>query len=81
MQEKVITLATPVFFLLIFIELIVGLLRRRNTYRANDAINSIGLGALSQISGVFLRVLRIGIYAWLVGHVALFQLRADSVWV
>lgn len=81
MQEKVITLATPVFFLLIFIELIVGMLRRKNTYRTNDAINSISLGVLSQISGVFMRVLRIGIYAWLVQHIALFDLPANSVWV
>jgi alkylglycerol monooxygenase len=81
MQEKVITLATPIFFLLIFIELIVGLLRRKNTYRTNDAINSISLGVLSQISGVFMRVLRIGIYAWLVQHIALFDMPADSVWV
>ncbi|HWW06869.1 sterol desaturase family protein [Collimonas sp.] len=81
MQEMVITLATPVFFLLIFIELIVGLLRRRNTYRLNDAINSISLGVLSQVSGVFMQVLRIGIYAWLVNHVALFKLPGDSIWV
>src|SRR3712207_5325450 len=81
MQEKVITLATPVFFLLIFIELAVGLLRRRNTYRLNDANNSISLGVLSQISGVFMRLLRIGIYAWLLEHIALFRLPADSLWV
>jgi sterol desaturase/sphingolipid hydroxylase (fatty acid hydroxylase superfamily) len=81
MQEKVITLATPVFFLLIFIELLVGLIRRRNTYRLNDAINSLSLGVLSQVSGVFTRLLRIGIYAWLVQHVALFRLPADSLWV
>ena len=81
MQEKVITLATPVFFLLIFIELAVGLLRRRNTYRLNDAINSISLGVLSQVSGVFMQVLRIGIYAWLASRIALFKLPADSLWV
>lgn len=81
MQEKVITLATPVFFVLIFIELVVGLLRRRNTYRLNDAINSLSLGVLSQVSSVFLQLLRIGIYAWLVEHVALFDLPASSVWV
>jgi hypothetical protein len=66
MQEKVITLATPAFFLLIFVELVVGLLRRRHNYRVNDAINSLSLGVLSQVSGVFMHVLRIGIYAWLV---------------
>ncbi|MFC5473001.1 sterol desaturase family protein [Paraherbaspirillum soli] len=81
MQEKVITLATPVFFLLIFTELIVGLLRKRNTYRVNDAINSISLGVLSQISGAFMQLLRIGIYAWLVRHVALLELPANSIWV
>jgi alkylglycerol monooxygenase len=81
MQEKIIILATPVFFLLIFIELLVGLQRRRNTYRLNDAINSLSLGVLSQISGVFMRLLRIGIYAWLVERIALFRLPADSVWV
>ncbi|NEX61480.1 sterol desaturase family protein [Noviherbaspirillum galbum] len=81
MQEKVITLATPVFFLLIFIEFFVGLARRRNNYRINDAINSLSLGVLSQVAGVFLRVVRIGIYAWLVQHVAIFKLPANSVWV
>jgi sterol desaturase/sphingolipid hydroxylase (fatty acid hydroxylase superfamily) len=81
MQEKIITLATPVFFLLIFLELIVGLLRRRNAYRLNDAINSLSLGILSQVTGVFMRLLRIGIYTWLVDHVALFKLPADKFWV
>lgn len=81
MQERIITLATPVFFLLIFIELIVGLLRSKNTYRTNDAINSISLGVLSQISSVFMRFLRIGIYAWLVQHIALFDLPVHSLWV
>lgn len=81
MQEKIITLATPVFFILIVIELIVGLLRRRNTYRLNDAINSLSLGVLSQVSGVFMYVLRIGIYAWLVERIALFELSTGSVWV
>lgn len=53
MPEKVITLVTPLFFLVIFIELAIGHLRRRKIYRINDAINSISLGILSQISGVF----------------------------
>lgn len=81
MQEKVITLATPVFFLLILIELIAGLVRKRNTYRLNDAINSLSLGVLSQVTGVFMQLLRIGIYAWLVDHIALFKLPTNSVGV
>ena len=81
MQEKIITLATPVFFLLIFIELVVGLVRGRNAYRVNDAINSISLGVISQISGAFLRIVRIGAYAWLLQNFAVFTLPADSLWV
>ena len=81
MQEQVITLATPIFLVLIGMELIIGLLRRQNTYRLNDTINSISLGMLSQICGIFMQLLRIGIYAWLVQHISLFQLSADHIWV
>jgi alkylglycerol monooxygenase len=59
---QIIVLATPVFFLLIGIEFAWGWARKRNTYRLNDAINSISLGMLSEISKVFTRLLRVGIY-------------------
>jgi alkylglycerol monooxygenase len=48
-----IVAATPVLLLLIGIEWLVGLRRGRNTCRLNDALNSIGLGILSQLAGVF----------------------------
>lgn len=80
MQERIITLATPVFFALIALELAWGLLRGRNTYRLDDAINSIGLGVLSQVSGVFTRLLRIGLYAWAFDAVAPWRLPVDSAW-
>jgi alkylglycerol monooxygenase len=62
MAEKVILFASPVFFLLIAIELAWGITKGRNTYRLNDAINSISLGILSQVTAIFGRGLRIGIY-------------------
>jgi alkylglycerol monooxygenase len=71
--SQIIVLATPVFLLLIAIEFAWGWLRKRNTYRLNDAINSIGLGMLSQISAVFTRVFRIGIYAAAYGSVAMWH--------
>jgi Sterol desaturase len=82
-QELIITWATPVFFLLIGVELVVARLRGRDAYAGNDAINSIGLGAISQLVAVFSKLLTIGIYAWCVEHLALFALPADSVpvWV
>ncbi|WP_449427189.1 sterol desaturase family protein [Rhodanobacter umsongensis] len=79
--ELIITWATPVFFLLIGIELLVAKLRGRHAYASNDAMNSIGLGVISQIVGVFSKLLTFGIYAWCVQHLAFFALPADSFWV
>ncbi|MCW5654188.1 lysoplasmalogenase family protein [Hydrogenophaga sp.] len=69
--SQIIVLATPVFLALIAIEYVTGLRRRRNTYRLDDAITSIGLGMLSQISAVFTRLLRIGLYTLVYAHVAI----------
>ncbi len=69
--SQIIVLATPVFFALIAVEYAIGLKRRRNTYRLDDAISSIGLGMLSQISAVFTRLLRVGIYTAVYSAVAI----------
>ena len=76
--SQIIVLATPAFLLLIAVELLVGYKRQRNTYRLADAVSSISLGALSQTSAVFTRLLRIGIYTALFEHVALW--RNDAFW-
>ncbi|KJA11932.1 hypothetical protein RP29_02880 [Acidovorax temperans] len=76
--SQIIVLATPVFLLLIAIELAVGWRRQRNTYRLADAVSSISLGMLSQTSAAFTHLLRIGIYTALFEHVALW--RNDAFW-
>ncbi|MFC5500377.1 lysoplasmalogenase family protein [Caenimonas terrae] len=60
--SQIIVLATPVFLLLIALELAWGWKKKRNTYRLNDAVNSISLGMLSETTKVFTRLLRVGIY-------------------
>lgn len=80
-QEVIITWATPVFFALIALELLVARWRGRRVYHASDAINSLGLGVISQIAAVFSKLLTLGIYAWCVEHLALFALPADAWWV
>ena len=74
--SQVIVLATPVFLGLIAIEVAWGWARQRNTYRLNDAINSISLGMLSQISAVLTRLFRVGIYTAVYGMVALWHREA-----
>ena len=69
--SQIIVLATPVFLALIAVEYAVGRARGHNTYRFNDAVNSIGLGMLSQVSAVFTRLLRIGIYTAVFSSVTL----------
>ncbi len=75
-ESQIIVLATPVFFLLIAIEFAWGLARKRNTYRLNDAVSSISLGMLSQVSAVFTGLLRFGIYTAIYTHVSLVPVEA-----
>ncbi len=78
---KVIVYATPVFLLLMAIELAWGwhLQRRgtgKNTYRLADAINSLSLGMMSQFTAVFTRLLRLGIYTFIYTSVSLVPIEA-----
>jgi alkylglycerol monooxygenase len=79
----IIVLAAPVFFLLIGLEFWWGRRLARmgqaaaQTYRLDDTISSISLGMISQISAIFTRLLRIGIYTLVFEQVALFP---DQAW-
>lgn len=81
LAERIMMVAIPGFFVLMAIELLAARLMRRRVYRLNDAIASIGLGVLSQVVGAFAKVLTIGLYAWMLPRVALFDLPAKSPWV
>jgi sterol desaturase/sphingolipid hydroxylase (fatty acid hydroxylase superfamily) len=78
---QIIVLATPVFLLLIALEFVVGLKRGRNTYRLSDALNSIGLGVMSQLTGVFSKLMTVGIYSAVFTSVSLWQLPSSNLWV
>src|SRR5579871_1103162 len=61
----------------------IGLALGRNVYRLNDAIGSLAAGILSQISGVFMLALSVGIYILVYSHFSLFSLQASDwrIWV
>ena len=76
-MNKVIVFATPIFLLLITLELLWSRSRASRTagqtpYRLNDAINSISLGMLSQLAGTLGKLLSLGIYALVFHAVAVF---------
>ena len=78
-----IQLAVPFFILAMVLELIYGIVRRRNTYRLNDAFSSLMLGILSQARKFI--VLGIGgwIFAWAATATAIPQWPVDTplTWV
>jgi sterol desaturase/sphingolipid hydroxylase (fatty acid hydroxylase superfamily) len=78
---QVIVLATPIFLLAIALEWWVGRRRGRDTYRLGDALSSLGLGVMSQVTDVFGKLLGVAIYGFAFEHVALTRLPADSPWV
>ena len=78
---RAIAIATPFFFVLIGLEYAWGRLRGRNTYRLNDAVNSLSLGVLSQLSNLFTQLLRVGLYALAWTQLAIWRLPTDAWWV
>lgn len=77
MNINPIVLSIPIFFLLIGIELVVERLSHRKLYRLPDAIANMSCGITSQLSGLFMRLLGIGIYELLFATVALFDVKAN----
>jgi len=82
-MSNVILMAVPVFFLLIGVELRVDLRHGNKVYRLADALCSLSIGSLSQITGFYTKVLGAAAYALAYDHLALTDLPADDwrVWV
>jgi sterol desaturase/sphingolipid hydroxylase (fatty acid hydroxylase superfamily) len=75
-----VDIAVPFFVLAMGIEWLYGWLRKRQTYRLNDTINSLQLGTLSTLN----KVLRLGLSAALLGTFAVWlgvpQWSMGSTW-
>jgi len=71
--------AIPVFFLSIAIEALLGWRRGQKIYDLSDAITSLQFGVLSQVSGVFYKLISLGIYSFISSHAALQRWPSNSV--
>lgn len=58
-----IVLAIPVFFLLIGVEVLIDKLKKTGYYRLNDAISNLNAGITEQVTGAFLKLFVVGLYA------------------
>ena len=68
-------LSIPIFFILIGIELLIERFTHKDLYRFPDAIANISCGITSQLSGLFLTFLGIGVYTILFEKFAFFSLQ------
>ena len=62
MNLNPVVLSIPIFFILIGVELVVERFSNRKLYRLPDAIANLSCGITSQLSGLFMRVLAVGVY-------------------
>ncbi len=69
-----ITYAIPIFFLLIGIEFVAGLVLDRDDYRLNDSLSDLGCGIADQVVGIFLKT---GVFA---GYLWCFQFVTTRGW-
>jgi len=75
-----IVLSIPIFFILIGIELVVERFSHRKLYRLPDAIANLSCGITSQLSGLFMRVLAIGVYEIIYDNFAFFNQERNVVY-
>ncbi len=76
---QIIVLVAPVFLLMMAGEWAWSRRRGSATYRLDDALNSLSLGMLSQITGVLGGLVSLGLYHAAYSHLALVQ--ADAFWM
>lgn len=74
MDLNPIVLSIPIFFILIGVELLVERFTHKDLYKFPDAIANLSCGITSQLSGLFLAVLGIGVYQFVFENFALFKL-------
>jgi sterol desaturase/sphingolipid hydroxylase (fatty acid hydroxylase superfamily) len=79
---SVILMAIPIFFLLIGLEVWIDHRRGTGAYRLSDALSSLSIGGLSQITGFYSKAVVILLYGLAFDHLAVIALPAGDwrVW-
>lgn len=76
-----IVYAIPVFFGLMAIEWVVAQRRGVRAFRLGDTVSSVGLGAISQVTGLFSKAINFGIYVLAFEALRVTTLPQDAWWV
>lgn len=77
---EIIQASIPLFFLLIAVELLFARLGRRPFYRLNDSISDLSAGTLSQIAGIFTKLILVAAFSWTTTHASVRLLSPALQW-
>lgn len=80
MKELIVLWAVPAFFGLMLLELAVCRARTGSGFRLDDALTSLSIGMVSQVSGAFAGAIGLATYGWAGEHLAPFRLPAHAWW-
>lgn len=80
MNLNPIVLSIPIFFILMGVEIIVERLTHRKLYRLPDSIANLSCGITSQLSGIFFRVLAVGVYEVVFANLAVIRLERNWIY-
>lgn len=67
-MKNLIALSVPIFFILIGLELLVGLITQKKYYRFNDAVTNLSCGIGSQVLGAFFGIITFFAYTYTYEH-------------
>ena len=78
MNLNPIILSIPIFFLLIGIELLYSWFSKKKIYRLGDAYANIGCGIFEQVTGIFVKVITVGLYSLVYQHLRIFDIPVNG---
>ena len=81
-SSQIIVVAVTIFLIVAAIEFVIGRRRGNDTYRLNNIMCNIGVGATAQVVALFTRLFTAGVHAVVLAHFSLWKLPTKPwVWL
>lgn len=80
MEKNIIELITPVFFVLIVVEVLYSVFNAKDLYRYKDSVNNLSAGVFMQVFTVFITIGLMAVYTYVYSNFGIFRLSTDS-WI
>ncbi|TGK61741.1 sterol desaturase family protein [Leptospira wolffii] len=80
MEKNIIELLTPVFFVLVLVEVFFSIFNSKDLYRFKDSVNNLSAGVFMQVFTVFITLGLMAVYTWIYSRFGIFSISNDS-WI